>query len=64
MDNASASSDTGSNNRWDCDGEGNYWGDYDGSNKNGDGVGDTPYHIPPNGVDNYPLMTTWISSDN
>ena len=43
-------------NHWDNEGEGNYWSNYTGKDKNRDGIGDTPYRIPPNGVDNYPLM--------
>ena len=40
---------------WDNGCEGNYWSDYDGSDLNGDGVGDT--QIPWEDVDSYPLMT-------
>jgi len=29
---------------------------YSGVNEWGDGIGDTPYRVPPNGVDKYPLM--------
>jgi parallel beta-helix repeat protein len=55
---------------WDNGTAGNYWGDYNGSDSNGDGIGDSPYMI--NGIkwdnevrgpvsfivgqDNYPLM--------
>ena len=41
--------------------EGNYWDDYNGSDDDNDGIGDTPYNI--SGGDNrdeYPLMQPWI----
>ena len=44
------------NNTWDNgEGEGNYWNDYTGIDKNKDGIGDTPYIFASN-QDNYPLM--------
>jgi parallel beta-helix repeat protein len=43
-------------NRWDQDGQGNYWSDYVGTDLDSDGVGDQPYHIAPGGTDSYPLM--------
>jgi len=45
-------------NQWD-DGYpsgGNYWSDYNGTDANNDGIGDTPYVIDANNTDNYPLM--------
>jgi nitrous oxidase accessory protein NosD len=39
-------------------GPGNYWDDYNGSDENHDGIGDTPYEIYGAGnQDLYPLMT-------
>jgi parallel beta-helix repeat protein len=46
----------GTGNSWDNGEEGNYWSDYTGSDDNGDGIGDTPYVIDDNNIDNYPLM--------
>jgi nitrous oxidase accessory protein NosD len=43
-------------NIWDSGEEGNYWSDYNGSDTNGDGVGDTPYVIDTNNQDRYPLI--------
>lgn len=42
-------------NKWDNSEEGNYWSDYTGSDTNGDGIGETPYHVYGNFTDNYPL---------
>jgi nitrous oxidase accessory protein len=35
---------------------GNYWSDYNGTDANRDGIGDTPYVIDANNQDNYPLI--------
>jgi nitrous oxidase accessory protein len=45
-----------SGNYWDNGVEGNYWDDYNGTDNDGDGIGDTPYIINENNQDNYPLM--------
>ena len=47
-------------NSWDNGREGNYWSDYDGTDANHDGIGDTPYIIDANNTDNCPLMTQYI----
>lgn len=43
-------------NSWDFKKIGNYYSDYNGTDVDGDGIGDTPYLISPNNQDNYPLM--------
>jgi hypothetical protein len=35
---------------------GNYWSDYNGTDADHDGIGDTPYVIDANNTDQYPLI--------
>jgi hypothetical protein len=44
-------------NFWDNGSEGNYWSNYNGTDANRDGIGDTPYIIEVNSTDRYPLMS-------
>jgi parallel beta-helix repeat protein len=46
-------------NTWDDGCEGNYWSDYNGTDSENDGIGDTPYIIDENNTDNYPLMNPY-----
>ena len=54
-------------NSWDDGEQGNYWSDYNGTDANNDGIGDTPYLMDANNKDNYPLMApisnSIVSSD-
>jgi nitrous oxidase accessory protein len=63
MDNDENVDSSTSGNFWDNGVEGNYWSDYDGTDNNGDGIGDTPYIINENNQDNYPLMAPIKSFD-
>jgi len=40
---------------WDNGCEGNYWSDYNGTDPDWDGIGDTPYQIDESNQDNHPL---------
>jgi nitrous oxidase accessory protein len=46
----------GIGNSWDNGIEGNYWDDYNGTDADGDGIGDTPYIIDEKNQDNFPLI--------
>jgi parallel beta-helix repeat protein len=54
-------------NYWDDQGVGNYWDDYTGKDKDGNGIGDTPYIIKQvfwgKNKDNYPLMEPYTGFD-
>jgi parallel beta-helix repeat protein len=43
-------------NVWDDGVEGNYWSDYNGTDSDNDGIGDSPYEIDENNADHFPLM--------
>jgi len=43
-------------NFWNNGEKGNYWSNYNGTDDNGDGIGDTPYIINENNKDYHPLM--------
>jgi parallel beta-helix repeat protein len=43
-------------NYWDNGVEGNYWSNYNGTDNNGDGIGDSPHFVYENNQDNHPLM--------
>ena len=45
---------------WDYNNRGNYWSDYNGTDSNHDGIGDTYYNIDPLNYDRYPLIESPI----
>ncbi|MGD6806264.1 MAG: right-handed parallel beta-helix repeat-containing protein [Candidatus Bathyarchaeia archaeon] len=53
-----------SNNTWDAGGRGNFWSDYNGTDSNSDGVGDSPYVIDESNLDHYPLVNVVNCSDS
>ena len=48
---------------WDNGLVGNYWSNYNGSDVDGNGIGDSPYVIDANNTDTYPLMHPWFALD-
>lgn len=46
-------------NTWDNGCEGNYWSNYNGTDLDVDGIGDTPYIIDESNQDNHPLMNLY-----
>jgi len=52
--------DDSGTNTWDSGSEGNYYSDYNGTDPDGDGIGEIPYDIPGGeSVDHFPLMRPW-----
>jgi parallel beta-helix repeat protein len=47
---------TSYHNAWNNTYEGNYWSNYNGTDADQDGIGDTPYSIDESNQDNHPLM--------
>ncbi len=57
--NTSQGYDNAFSNQWDNGTHGNWWGDYNGTDSNGDGIGDSPYGIEgTTTADDYPLVNT------
>ncbi|MBN1245377.1 hypothetical protein JXA31_07270 [Candidatus Bathyarchaeota archaeon] len=48
---------------WDNGSSGNYWSDYNGTDTNNDGLGDTPYVIHRYNQDSYPLMEPYKETE-
>jgi parallel beta-helix repeat protein len=60
LDNPSQVVGDSSVNLWDNGSQGNYWSDYNGTDANHDGIGDTAYAINANNSDRYPLMEPYV----
>jgi parallel beta-helix repeat protein len=50
-------------NTWDDGKRGNYWSNYNGTEKNHDGIGDTPYVIDSQNSDHFPVMGATRASE-
>ena len=50
-------------NQWDSGSEGNYYSDYNGTDPDGDGIGEDPHPIPGGeSIDCFPLMQPWAAT--
>ncbi|MBA7513419.1 hypothetical protein ES705_05435 [subsurface metagenome] len=61
IDNTINAYNSGLDNKWDNGSIGNFWDDYQGSDINDDGIGDSPYYFSSNSRDNYPI---WDDGDD
>ena len=62
INNTQNAEDWGSYNQWDNGSIGNFWDDYEGSDLDDDGIGDTPYAIDyGSNLDNFPI---WDDGDD
>lgn len=57
MRNTQQVSSSNSSNIWDYNGNGNYWDDYNGTDIDRNGIGDSQYIIDESNTDHYPLLT-------
>jgi parallel beta-helix repeat protein len=55
--------ENGSTNDWDNGAAGNYWNNYNDTDSDGDGIGDTPYVIDENNQDDYPLVRQHVITE-
>jgi parallel beta-helix repeat protein len=59
IDNTTPVYDVGDpSNIWDNGTEGNHWNNYNGTDTDGDGIGDTPHVLDGNNQDNHPIVNT------
>lgn len=52
--------DNSVNNQWDNGRQGNYWSNFNGTDEDDDGIGDTTHNLDENQTDHYPLIHPYI----